>query len=167
VLCLLLRVGADQYAIPVRSVVQVLPVVDLKTVPQAAHDVAGVFSYHGTPVPVIDLCARATGLPARRHLDSRIVIVSVASAPRDPGAPRDPLDPLDPSDPRDPVVGVLVEHATNVMRCSPSDFRDPGVAAASYLGPVTHRHGTMVQLIDPARLIEPVAVAAGAAGGAR
>jgi chemotaxis-related protein WspB len=136
VLCLLLRLGRDQYAIDVRHVVEVLPLVEIKAIPKASPALAGVFNYHGNPVPVVDLAADVLAVPARRELHSRIVVVS---CPGEGGSPR--------------LVGLLVEHATSTLKCAESDFSDTGIGGAAYLGGVRQHREAIVQLIDPARML--------------
>jgi len=71
----LLRLDDDRYALDAGRIVEILPLVTVKRIPQAAAGIAGIIDYHGTPVPLVDLNQLALGRPARRRLDTRIVIV--------------------------------------------------------------------------------------------
>ena len=62
-LFLVFQIGKDRYAIEASQVVEVLPLVNVKHVPQAVVGVAGIFDYHGAPVPLIDLAELALGMP--------------------------------------------------------------------------------------------------------
>ena len=63
-LFLLFRMEGDRYALDAREVVEVLPLLRLKRIPEAPEWVAGVFSHRGVLVPVLDLCAMAfVGVP--------------------------------------------------------------------------------------------------------
>ena len=55
-LFLLFRMEGDRYALDAREVVEVLPLLRLKRIPEAPEWVAGVFSHRGVLVPVLDLC---------------------------------------------------------------------------------------------------------------
>ena len=57
--------ASDRYALDVRQIAEVLPLVDIKPIPQAPRGVAGIFNYRGAPVPVIDLSQLTLGRPAR------------------------------------------------------------------------------------------------------
>ena len=63
-LFLVFQLGKDRYALEARRVVEVVPLLGLKKVPQAPKAVAGIFNYRGRPVPAIDLCQLALGQPA-------------------------------------------------------------------------------------------------------
>ena len=54
-LFILFQIGRDRYALAASSIIEVLPLMNLKRVPCAPVGVAGVLNYRGTPVPVIDL----------------------------------------------------------------------------------------------------------------
>jgi chemotaxis-related protein WspB len=54
-LFLIFQLGTDRYAIEAAQVAEVLPLVNTKNIPRAPLGVIGVFDYHGTPVPLIDL----------------------------------------------------------------------------------------------------------------
>jgi chemotaxis-related protein WspB len=137
-LFLLFRLGDDHYALDTTDVVTVLPVVELKRVPMAPPGVAGVFSYQGAPVPVIDLAQQALGNETRRHLHTRIVVIR---------------DRTNAADAR--LLGLLVEHATGMLRRSPTDFTDARVAGPEYLGPVTGDGTRVVQWVRPEHLLTP------------
>jgi len=68
-LFLTFQLGAERYALDASRVVEVLPLVELRKIPNAPHGVAGIFNYRGQPVPVADLSdlilhnPRANGLP--------------------------------------------------------------------------------------------------------
>lgn len=134
---LLVHLGADQYAIDVRHVVEVLPYVDVKAVPQCPAAVLGMLNFHGVPVKVVDLCMQAVGVATRRQFDSRIVLVHAGTS--ESGTAR--------------LLGLAVEQATSTIKCLESDFHDPGVRGATYLGRVMQRDGKIIQLIDPAQVL--------------
>lgn len=136
-LLLLLRLGADRYALDVRQILEVIPVVKLKKIPHAPDWVAGMLSYRGRPTPVIDLCQLAQGYPARPALSSRIVLVSY---PDGNGAAR--------------VLGLITEQATEVVRRDESQFRDGGIhlSEGPYLGRLISDSEGMIQEIE----VEPL-----------
>jgi chemotaxis-related protein WspB len=54
--------------------VEVLPLVHAKRIPQSPAGMAGIFDYHGAPVPLIDLAELALGKP------SQLVTASLAAS---------------------------------------------------------------------------------------
>jgi len=113
---------------------------NLKRVPCAPIGVAGVFNYRGAPVPVVDLNEMMLGEPAARRLSTRIILVKY------------PLDALHPR-----ALGLIAEHATNMIQRSVQDFIETGVESdsARYLGRVTNDTGGLIQWIEVERLLTP------------
>ncbi len=132
------QLGNDRYVLDSANVVEVLPLLGIKQIPQAPAGVAGVFNYRGKPVPVIDLSELALNRPARLHLSTRIIIVDYRSA----GGARH-------------LLGLIAEKATQTLRREPADFRDSGVTsdAAAYLGPVATDRDGLLQRIEVAGLL--------------
>ncbi len=137
---LLFQIGADRYALETRRVVEALPRVKLKAIPQAAAGIAGVFNYHDQPTPVVDLTALALGRPASNSLSTRLLVVHCAAAD---GTAR--------------LLGLLAEQATATARFEPQDFQEPGVTTAGtpYLGPVTSDARGIIQRVEIEKLLSP------------
>ena len=137
-LFLVFQLGTDRYAIEAAQVVEVLPLVNSKHIPRAPLGVAGVFNYHGTPVPLIDFTELAQGRPSRKWMSTRIVVVNY----------------LDESG-KVHMLGFLAEQATETMHRSEEDFADSGVAVvdAPYLGSVTTDAAEIIQRIGIQNLL--------------
>ncbi len=136
------QLGEDRYALDSSQVVEVLPLLGIKQIPQAPAGVAGAFNYRGKPVPVIDLSELALGRPARRYMSTRIIIVRYPDG-------NGTLHQL----------GLIAEKATETVRRDPADFADSGVIndGAPYLGPVATDPDGLIQRIEVPRLL-PAAV---------
>ena len=132
------RLGDERYALDVRHVAEVLPLLDVRPVPGAPRDIAGVFLYHGTPVPVIDMAEVIAGRPSERRSSTRLVIIS-APETLAPGR----------------HVALMAERATETVSRNPTDFAPPVVTSASKpaLGKVAIDALGMLQQVDPAILI--------------
>jgi chemotaxis-related protein WspB len=139
-LFILLQIGRDRYALSASSIIEVLPLMNLKRVPCPPSGVAGVLNYRGSPVPVIDLNEMTLGEPAARRLSTRIILV---------------MYPLEDQPPR--ALGLIAEHATNMIHRSIQDFIETGVESdgARYLGRVTNDPGGLIQWIEVERLLTP------------
>ena len=136
------QLGQDRYVLDSSQVVEVLPLLGIKQIPQAPAGVVGAFNYRGKPVPVIDLSVLALGRPAQRHMSTRIIIVL------HPGA-----------DGTLHLLGLIAEKATEIVHRDPADFANSGVVNgdAPYLGPVATDPNGLVQRIEVTRLL-PAAV---------
>lgn len=137
-LFLLFQLGNDRYALEASRVVEVVPLLDLKRLPQAPKGVAGVFNYRGRPVPAIDLSELTLGLTASERLSTRIIVVK---HPDESGQER--------------LLGLVAERATETLRAEPGSFVDSGVrlGAAPYLGPMLMDTKGPVQWLHEQRLL--------------
>jgi len=134
----LFRMGVDRYALDALQIVEVLPLVGIKAIPQAPPGVAGILDYHGVPVPLIDLSQLALGTPVRQRIGTRILLVNYLA-----------------QDGAYHLLGLLAERATEMMRRDPTDFVASGVGndTAPYLGPVAADAQGMIQWITPDKLL--------------
>src|SRR3954470_15864048 len=112
-LFLMFQIGEDRYALEAKQVIEVLPMVHLKRIPQAPPEVAGIFNYHGAPVPAIDLTTLALGRPSAVRMSTRIILTHY------------PLE----SD-RKHLLGLLAEQVMETVQRPETDFAEPGVTAA-------------------------------------
>jgi chemotaxis-related protein WspB len=117
----LFQLGKDRYAIEAKRIVEVVPLLHLKKVPQSPPGFAGIFIYRGRPVPAIDLCQVTLGQPAAERLSTRIIIVQYPD--RDGG---------------ESFLGLIAEKATEMLRKEAKDFVDSGfqIGSTPYLGPI-------------------------------
>jgi chemotaxis-related protein WspB len=139
-LFLLFRIGRERYALEAVEVAEVLPRLALKPIAQAPHWVAGVFAHRGVVVPVIDLSALTFGQPAQSRTSTRLVLVDYrADAHRAPQ-----------------WLGLILEQATDTLRCEPGEFKDYGVdnREARYLGPVREDEHGLLQWIRVQDLLD-------------
>lgn len=137
-LCLLFQIGKDRYALEAKYAVEVLPYLALRQIPRAPRGVAGIFNYRGRPVPAVDLSELTLGQPARERLSTRIILVNYPDAQG-----------------RFQLLGLIAEHATEMLRRDERDFVDSGVHsnAAPYLGPVVMDDKGVIQLLRVQHLL--------------
>ena len=139
-LFLIFELGNDRYALDVRQIAEVLPLVSFKQVPRAPQAMNGLFNYRGAPVPVIDLSQLTLGRPSARRLSTRLVLVHY---PDHTGQTH--------------LLGLVAERATQTARHEASDFVASGVTntGAPYLGPVVSDARGLLQWIDVRTLLPP------------
>jgi chemotaxis-related protein WspB len=141
-LYLLFHVGGERYAMEATRVVEVIPLVDVRPLPQAPPGIRGILTYRGRPIPALDLTELALGRPAERSLSTRIFILNYAD--RAGGSH---------------LLGLVAERATEMVRREPGEFVDTGLKlpAAPYLGPVLIDGEGTIQRLEAQRLLsEPV-----------
>jgi len=137
-LFLMFQLGKDRYVLDASHVVEVLPLLELKRIPQAPRGVAGLFNYRGQPVPAVDLSQLALNQPAGERLSTRIIVVNY---PNGTG--------------KNLLLGLIAERTTEIIRREREDFVDSGVkvGAAPYLGPVLLDGTGAIQWVDEQRLL--------------
>lgn len=137
-LFVLFQLGEDCFALDARQIEEVLPLVTLTRIPLAPAGVVGVFSYHGVPVPVIDLSELTLGRSAHKKLNTRLILVHFKG--------QDEVDHL---------LGLIAEKATETLRCEPEDFSHSGVSSqgAPFLGPVASVGGRLIQRVEIDQLL--------------
>jgi chemotaxis-related protein WspB len=135
-LFIVFQLGQDRYALDARELVEILPLIQVKRLPQAPAGVAGLLDYHGVTLPVIDLSELALGHAAVERISTRILIVELTNGCR---------------------LALVAERANELLHREPGDFAESGVAvdAAPYLGPVTRDAHGLVQWITPEKLLSP------------
>ena len=141
-LFLLLRLGSDRYVINAECVIEVLPIVRLKNIPCAPLGAAGMMSFRGSAIPVVDLSIIALGSETPARMMTRIVVVRYEPAVRgeDSG-----------------LLGLIVPEVMRTSHLDTSRFEPVGSRneRAPYLGPVlTTDDGVLQQLLIPALLNE-------------
>ncbi|MBA5636148.1 chemotaxis protein CheW [Duganella sp. LX20W] len=135
---LLFHIGADRYALRLRDVVRVLPLLELKRLPLAPDAVAGLMDFHGQSVPVIDVSLMAGMAPGRQHFDTRILLVHYHGPD---GAAH--------------LLGLLAERVLGIADVDAAMLADSGVRAAPFLGQVASDTAGIVQLVEPDQLLSP------------
>ena len=135
---LLFQLGEDRFALEARRVIEVLPLVELRRIPGAPHGLAGMLDYHGEPVPVIDLKLLSYGQPAAERFSTRIIILRHSDEQG-----------------REHPLGLIAEHATQIIRRDPREFVEPGLkpGGADYLGPVLMDDAGMIHWVREKRLL--------------
>jgi chemotaxis-related protein WspB len=137
-LFLVFELDGDRYALQTRQLIEVLPLVRLKHLSKAPPGIAGMFDYHGRPVPVVDLSEVILGRAARYRMSTRMVI---ASCPGIDDAPH--------------PLGLIAERATTTMQLDAAQFAETGVSKGDtpYLGPVARDAGGLIQWLTVPQLL--------------
>jgi chemotaxis-related protein WspB len=137
-LYLLLELGNDRYALDASQVVKVLPLVDFKCIPRAITGVAGLFNYHGTPIPLLDLTELNLGRPSQTRMSTRIILTNY----------------IEESGERH-LIGFMAERVTETIRRPETDFRSSGVRVegARFLGPVLVEADHIIQRVEIKHLL--------------
>lgn len=129
-LALFFELGTERYAIPARSVVEVVPKVSLRRIARAPVWLSGMLAYRGVVVPVVDLSRRLLDVDCGNRLSSRIVIVERAAG--EVGS----------------RFGIAVERVTEVRPLITSDASGVQMTETPYIRGTVLDAGKLVQLLD-------------------
>lgn len=137
-LFLMFRIGVDRYVLDVDQIEQVLPLMAAKEVPGAPDGVVGVISYHGDPVPLIDLSLLGTGRSVTPVMSSRIILV------RYPAPDGETMR-----------LALCAERVIETIQRDPTEFVSSGLEAGTpaYLGPVAADEAGLIQWVKAQALL--------------
>lgn len=137
-LLLIFETKEGRYALDTQYVAKIIPLVNLKKIPKSPDYIAGMFNYHGVPVPVVDLCSLTEGGGAELRMSTRIILVHYTS---EDDTPR--------------ILGLIAEKVTETIKCTKKCQSNSGVLMDEAL--YSHTTGIdkeeMVQLFDIKRMI--------------
>ena len=137
-LFILFRLGEERYALETAHVIEVIPRLPLRPQPGTPGFVAGLFNFHGTVTPVLDLGMLTLGVPCPEQLSTRIIVINYTLRS---GAMR--------------VLGLIAEAVTDAVKKEPHEFVAVAAGQAPHLGKIALDDGGMVQCILPEYLLPP------------
>lgn len=132
------QLNSERYALAAQSIVEVLPLVNLKVIPKAPEGIVGALNYHGQPIPVLDLKLLAYGVRSTALMGTRIIISQLTIAEKG-----------------ERLLGMVAERVCKTIHRSSHDFRPQSVETpeAPYLAEVTTDEEGIIQAIDIVKLI--------------
>jgi chemotaxis-related protein WspB len=141
-LALEFQIARNRFALLCSNVVELVPRVELRKMPHAPAAIAGVFTYRGAIVPVIDLTQLMHGIDSAVRLSTRIALVNVVVRSKRGMASR-----IDQGATR--TIGLLAEQMCDTIVLDKKAAIDDGIhlVDAPYLGDVYLQGGSAVQLL--------------------
>lgn len=129
---LIFEAGGQSYGFDTRNVIEVAAYPECTRLPQAPAYVAGIVTWRGCTIPVIDMSALLTGTPARPLLSTRLLVVEYRTA-----AGR--FEPL----------GLLVERAVETVseRETRHEPQKVTIPDAPYLDGTAEHEGKLILLL--------------------
>ncbi len=104
-LFLALQLGDEPCVFPAQDVVEVVPLVRLRSMVTGPDYLAGVFDYRGHVVPVVDLCQILLGRASQNQLSTRILVVRMSGQ-------------------SDRLIGLIAESVTDTIDREAGDFAE-------------------------------------------
>ena len=152
--------GANRYAIDVARVVELVPKVELRSIPHAPLYLAGLLGYRGKVVPVIDLGLLVGTAPCRDCLSTRIILVNDAPGYLNHGED-DPKDSSEnrrrsPSNliPDSGLLGLIGEQVSDLTYVQPEQVVPSPIRLLQvpYLDAIVQTDQGIIQLIAVERI---------------
>ncbi len=152
--------GANRYAIDVARVVELVPRVELRSIPHAPPFLAGLLGYRGKVVPVIDLGLLVGAAPCRDCLSTRIILVN--DAPDDHNHGKDDPDEssknrrrsLSNPMPDSSLLGLIGEQVSDLTNVRPEQIVPSPIRLLQvpFLDAIVQTDHGIVQLIAVERI---------------
>ena len=138
-------IAGEPFAIEARLVIEVLPLVPARPIPQVPDYVLGIFTYRGDLVPLVDLGRRLGSGPPLQRLSTRVIVVEFHPDAGYRTARQTPVVRL----------GLVAENVIAIRGAEEAEASLPSLqlATAPYLGRVLRIGGGTMQLIEVARLL--------------
>jgi chemotaxis-related protein WspB len=160
-LLLILKAGANRYAIDVARIIELVPRVELRTIPYGPPFLAGLLGYRGSVIPVIDLGSLLESESSRDCLSTRIIVIN--DAPGDQNQGETGAKGTNESCPNSwtgsgggaCVLGLIGEQVSDLTEVKPEQLLPAPVqlARAPFLDAIVQTDaGTIVQLIAVERI---------------
>lgn len=133
---LLFRINGERYGLDVAEVVELVPYVTLQKIPKAPDYVAGLMSFRGGIVPVVDLSILLCDRPVRHLMSSRIILIR-------------------PNKSEPKLVGLLAENVTETIKVSEGIFTDTGIQpeTSAFVDKVAMHPDGVIQFVSPTKLL--------------
>lgn len=127
------NIGEETYVVDTCNVIEIIPLVRLKTLPNSLHGVCGLLNYHGTSVPVVDINQLCAQNNVADTLTTRIIIVNYNNN----------------------ILGIKAGSVTETIRVDESEFEDSGIKinGNDFLGQIAEYNNRFLQLIKIEKLL--------------
>ncbi len=109
-LLLVFHLGSQRYALDAHCIVEVAPMVELEKIARAPKTIAGMFSYRGKLIPVVDMRQLVQEHPSNENMTTRIILVQY---------------PMNSQESR--ILGLLGEQITETLKVSRDVFENTGI----------------------------------------
>ncbi len=131
--CIVFHLGEGRYALPLRNLVEVLPLLEVSEVPHAPDYIDGLINYRGHAVPVLDVCQLLLHAPCRDRISTRLVVVRLQRG----------------------LLALKVEKAVSEVYIDPKSISASPLQldATPYLDELAMSPGGPIQLVDVMQLL--------------
>jgi chemotaxis-related protein WspB len=163
-LLLTLKAGTNRYAINVARVIELVPRVELTSVPHAPPFLAGLLPYRGNVIPVIDLGLLFSSVPCRDCLSTRIILVNDGPGDHNSGmetadrSSKSPTHAVTEPARNERLLGLIGEEVSDLTYIQPEQVAKGPVqfSQMSFLDEIVQTKTGIIQVIAVHRIRETV-----------
>jgi chemotaxis-related protein WspB len=136
--CLAFQLGEGRYALPLRDILEVLPLLPVAGVPHAPDYISGIINYRGQAVPVLDLCQLVLNRPCEARMSTSLIVVRWQLAAR-----------------AAKLLALMVERAVNEVKLDTKTFQSPPlqIDETPYLERLAVSATGLVQMVTVSQLL--------------
>ena len=137
-LCLSFNIDDDIFGISVNNIIEIIPMVKVKSLPHSPEILLGIINYRGEIIPLFDISTIIKNRKSQYLLSTRIIILNNEN-------PQSKLK----------YIAFLAEQVTETIEYNKENLKDPGVTLsnADYLGNLLLINNKSVQLINISKLV--------------
>lgn len=138
---LLFEIGNLCYGLDFSLINEVIPIVEIRKIPNVPDYISGVINYRDIITPVIDLCFLLTGIEAKKLFSTRIIIINYVK----------PGEDINKSH----LLGLIAEHVTETVVCRSDEIQSSGISdeRINYLGDFAKTNNRTIQQILPGQIL--------------
>ncbi len=138
-LCLSFNIDEDVFGISVNNIVEIIPLVRIKTIPYSPDCLAGLINYRGDIIPLFDITSIIKNRASKHLFSTRIIVVKNLNTTT-----------------KLKYIAILAEQVTETIEYTKDKLKDPQltIEKAVYLDKLLMIENKSIQLIDIDKLID-------------
>jgi chemotaxis-related protein WspB len=141
-LMLIFYVGSDCYCCSCETMLEIIPKIPLKPIPQAPSYLAGLLNYGGESVPIIDFSMIIAQRPSDNYMHSRIILFKTEQ------------------EGQTKILGLIAEKIIETRNIDPKLFNEPGIhiQKLSFLNGIYNTEHESIQWVNLKRFFETLEI---------
>lgn len=137
-LLLRLQTPKSRYMLDTSVIAEIIPLVHYTAVPNSPEFITGVINFRGRPVPVVDLGQLIDKMPCRQRVNTRIILVKIASAEK-----------------KQVFLGIIAESISRTLHLNRAPEQSSEMLVHELLDPDKSDQQQFVQLLDLEKVLGP------------
>ncbi len=135
---ILFKLEETLYGLSTEHIIEIIPYIELKPLPETPDYVLGYFEYRDSIVPVIDATMLVHKKKSKPRLSTRIALLS-----------------FKPTQTQERIIGLMAENMTDILEAEESELHEMGVQSesAGSLGKLVKYEEKIIHLLNLEKLL--------------